>query len=73
MNKKAAIFMAKCNKDPAGNRLVSRRYHYVRQGTTLKEHDFKWIGTKNQLADILTKSSNAIMLSPLWPVILDEC
>ena len=34
---------------------------------------FEWIGTKNQLADILTKSSNAITFSPLWLVILHEC
>ena len=38
-----------------------------------REHVFEWIGTKNQLADILTKSSNAITFSPLWSVILHEC
>ena len=26
----AAISMARCNKDTAGNRHVARRYHYVR-------------------------------------------
>ena len=36
----AAISMARCNKDTAGNRHVARRHHYVRQGTTLKEHIF---------------------------------
>ena len=60
-----AISMARCNKDTAENRHVARKYHYVRQSTTLKEHVFDWIGTKNQLADILTKSSNAITISPL--------
>ena len=73
MDNEAAISMANCNKDTAGNRHVARRYQYVRQGTTLKEHVFEWIGTKNQLADILTKSSNAITFSPLWSVILHEC
>ena len=42
----AAISLARCNKDTAGNRHVARRYHYIRQGTTLKEHVFEWIGTK---------------------------
>ena len=73
VDNEAAISMARCNKDTAGNRHVARRYHYVRQGTTLKEHVFEWIGTKNQLADILTKSSNAITFSPLWSIILHEC
>ena len=69
----AAISMARRNNDTAGNRHVARRYHYVRQGTTLKGHAFEWIGTKNQLADLLTKSSNTITFSPLWSVILHEC
>ena len=64
MDNEAAISMARCNKDTVGNRYVARRYHNVRQGTTLKEHVFEWIGTKNKLADILTKSSNAITFSP---------
>ncbi len=42
------------HKDTAGNRHVAMRYHYVRQVTTLKEYVFEWIGTKYQLADILT-------------------
>ena len=73
VDNEAAISMAEYNKGPAGNRHVTRRYHYDRQGTTLKEHIFEWIGTNNQLADILTKSSNPITLSPLWSVILHEC
>ena len=72
VDNEAAISIARCNKDTAGNRHVARRYHYVRQGTTLKEHVFERIGTKNQLADILTKSSNPIIFSPLWSVILHE-
>ncbi len=47
VDNEAAISMAKCNKDTAGNRHVARRYHYVRQGTTLNEHVFEWIGTMN--------------------------
>ena len=73
VDNEAAISMARCNKDTAGNRHVARRYHYVRQGTRLKEHVFEWIDTKNQLADILSKSSNAITFSPIWSVILHEC
>ena len=74
VDNEATISMARCNKDTAGNRHVARRYHYVRQGTTLKEHIFfEWIGTKNQLADMLTKSFNAFTFSPLWSVTLHEC
>ena len=76
VDNEATISMDRCNKDTAGNRHVARRYHYViffRQGTTLKEHVFEWIGTKNQSADILTKSSNAVTFSPLWSIILHEC
>ena len=47
--------MATCNKDTAGNRHVTQRYHYVRQGTALNEHKFEWIGTRHQLADTLTR------------------
>ena len=43
IDNEAAISMAKCNKDTAGNRHVARRYHYVRQGTALQEHKFEWI------------------------------
>ena len=73
MDNEAAISMAKCNEDCAGNKDVTRRYHYVRRETALKEHVFKWIGTKNQLSEKLTKSSNAITFSLSWSVILHEC
>ena len=65
--------MVKVNKDTAGKRHVVRRYNYVRQGTTLNEHAFLWIDNRNQLADILTKSGNAINFSSLWSIILYEC
>ena len=51
LDNEAAITMSKCDKDTAGNQHVARRYHYVHQGTTLKEHVFEWISTKYQLAD----------------------
>ena len=43
IDNEAAISMAKCNKDTAGNRHVARRFHYVRQGTVLNEHKFRFI------------------------------
>ena len=70
IDNEAAIAMATCNKDTAGNRHVARRYHYVRQGTSLKEHTFSWIGTKYQLADILTKPGTPKNFSHLWDLIL---
>ena len=41
IDNEAAISMATCNKDTAGNRHVARRYHYVQQGTALQEHTFE--------------------------------
>jgi len=55
IDNEAAIAMTNCNKDTAVNRHVARRYHYVRQGTTLKEHTFHWIGTKKYIACPMTK------------------
>ena len=47
----AAKCMLEYNKDIAGNRHIARRYHYVRQGTLLNEHKFKWISTKISIFD----------------------
>ena len=41
IDNEAAICMAKCNKGTAGNRHITQRYHYLRQGTALKEHKFE--------------------------------
>ncbi len=71
-NNEAAICMAKCNKDTAGNRHVARQFHYVRQGTVLKEHKFEWISSKFQLADILTKVGNKPSFNHLWSLILHQ-
>ena len=55
IDNEAARAMSQCNKDTAGNRHVARRYHYVRQGTLLREHEFNWAGNKFQLANLMTK------------------
>ena len=62
--------MSECNKDTAGNRHVARRYHYVRQGSLLNEHKFKWIGTKSQLADPMTKEGGPAKFKNLWDIFL---
>ena len=67
-----AICMAKCNKDTAGNMHVARCFHYVRQGTMLKEHKFEWISSKFQLAVILTKVGSKSSFSHLWSMILHQ-
>ena len=72
IDNEAAISMAKCDKDTAGNRHVARRYHYVRQGTALKEHDFAWINTKAQVADILTKIGSQATFNHLWSIVLHK-
>ena len=72
IDNEVAIYMAKCNKDNTGNRHVAQRFHYVKQGTALKEHKFKWSGTKFPLADILTKVGNRPSFGHLWSLILYE-
>ena len=72
IDNEAVITMAKCNKDTAGNRPVARRYHYVCQGSSLKEHEFKWIGIKYQLADPMTKPSTLADFGKLWSYQLSE-
>ena len=66
IDNEAAKAMSKCNKNTARNRHVTRRYHYVRQGASLYEHKFEWIGTKFQLADKLTKRGMPGTFSYLW-------
>ena len=72
IDNKAAITMANCNKDTAGNCHVSRRYHYVQQGTTMKEHVFELIGTKYQLTDTLTKAGTPTTFGHLWSILLSK-
>ena len=72
IDNEAAICMTKCNKDTAGNRHVARRFHYVRRGTVLKEHEFEWISSKFQLADILTKVGNKSSFSHLWSPLVND-
>ena len=72
IDNEAAISMATCNKDTAGNRHVARRYHYIRQGTALNKHKFEWIGTKHQLADTLTKPRTPSTFLSLWNLQLVE-
>ena len=73
IDNEAAITMAKCNKDTAGNRHVARRFHYVRQGIAQKEHEFSWIGTKFQQADPLTKPGSATTFVDILSHQLHDC
>ena len=66
IDNEAAITVSKYNKDTADNWHVARRYHYVRQGTSMNEHKYEWIGTKFQLADILTKPGTPETFGYLW-------
>ena len=54
------------NNNTAGNCHVVWRYHYVSQGTALNEHNFKWNGTKYELADTKTKPRTLAIFSSLW-------
>ena len=72
IDNEAAIYMVKYIKDATGNRHVAQRIHYVRQGTALRRHKFEWIGTKQQLADILTKVGNRSSFGHLWSLVFHE-
>ena len=64
--------MAKHKKDTAKNRLVFRRFHYVRPGTVLNEYQFHWISTKYQLVDILTKVGSHSIFKSLCKILLHD-
>ncbi len=68
----AAISMAKYSKDTAGNWDVAMRCHYVRKGTSLNGYQFHWIGTKYQLADVLTQVSSHASSKQLWELLLHD-
>ena len=55
LDSKAAIAIAKSDKDTKRTRHILRRYHFVRQGSALGQHQLGWIGTDKQMADPLTK------------------
>ena len=72
IDNEAGSVMAKYNKHTVGNHHVARRYHYVHQGSTLKEHSLEWISTKNQLADPSTKPGTINTFGLLWLLLLTE-
>ena len=51
----AAIAIAQSDKDTKRTRHILRRYHFVRQGTALRQHQLGWISTDHQMANPLTK------------------
>ena len=58
LDSEAAIAIAKSDKDTKRTRHILRRYHFVRQGSALGQHQLGWIGTESQLADPLTKNGD---------------
>ena len=66
IDNEAAIAMAGSDKDTARTRHISRRYHFVRQSVSMKQLVLRWIGTKFQLADFLTKSGK---FTELWEIV----
>ena len=58
LDSEAAIAIASSDKDTKRTRHILQRYHFVRQGSALEQHQLGWIGTKNQMADPLTKDGD---------------
>lgn len=48
IDNEAVIYMSKYNMDTVGNIHVARHFHYVRQGTMLREYKFECIRSKFQ-------------------------
>ena len=65
IDNEAVISIAKCNKDIAWNRHITRRFHFEREEKALNEHQFHWINTKYQVVDILTKVGSHSKIKPL--------
>lgn len=72
IDNKAAISMAKCDNDTAGNRHVARCFHFIRQQTALTDYVFSWIKIKAQVADILTKVVFQDLFNHLWDMVLHK-
>ena len=58
LDSKAAIAIAKSDKDTKRTRYILQRYHFVQQGSALGQHQLRWTGTNNQMADPLTKNGD---------------
>ena len=58
LDSSAAIAIASSDKDTKRTRHILRRYHFVRQGSALGQHQLGWIGTNDQMADPLTKNGD---------------
>ena len=56
LDSEAAIAIASSDKDTKRTRHILQRYHFVRQGSALGQHQLGQIGTENQIADPLTKN-----------------
>ena len=54
----AAIAIAQSDKDTKRTRHILQRYHFVRQGSALGQHQLGWISTHDQMADPLTKNGD---------------
>ena len=46
------IFTKPVNTTTITIQYVARRYHYVRQGTSLKEHKFEWMSTTTKMINL---------------------
>ena len=58
LDSSAAIAIASSDKDTKRTRHILQRYHFVRQGSALGQHQLGWIGTTDQMADPLTKNGD---------------
>jgi hypothetical protein len=65
VDNQAAVQMGMNDRLTKLTRHISRRFHYVREGTKQGVHKLYWISKEHQLSDILTKTQPATIINPL--------
>ena len=64
VDNEAACKMSLNDKLTKHTRHISRRFHYVREGSKLKLHQITWCPGEDMLADIMTKSTDPAKTTP---------
>jgi hypothetical protein len=64
VDNQSAVQMSLNDKLTKHTRHISRRYHYVTEGSKLKLHKLQWCPGEDMLADIMTKSTDPSKTSP---------
>jgi hypothetical protein len=70
VDNQATVKIAASKKLTRKTRHIERRFHFVRQGAELGVHIIVWIPANLQLADITTKTQEAIIIHPRVTIVM---